>query len=83
MNTILIYLTVVKVKTLFLNMLMSDCMTVRPVEVYDTIMMLDINKTCCVYNITAGHLNYGSHSLCLLIAMCFTGFLVYGVLTDL
>lgn len=63
-------------------MLMSDCMTVRPVEVYDNIMMLDINKTC-VHNITAGHLNYDSHRLCLLNAMCFTGFLVYGVLPDL
>ena len=55
---------------------------VRPGEVSDAIGMLDNNKACGRDGITTEHLKYANYKLSLLLAMCFTGFLVHGVLPD-
>lgn len=45
-------------------------------------MVLDDNKACGIDHITAEHLKNASHRLCPVPAMCFTGFIVHGVLPD-
>ena len=44
--------------------------------------MLECNKDCGIDLITAEHLKNASQRLCPLLAMCFTGFMIHGVLPD-
>lgn len=55
---------------------------VRPGEVSDAIEMLDNNKACGTDGIAAEHLKHASYRLSPLLALCFTGLLVHGVLPD-
>lgn len=55
-------------------------MVVRPTETYDAIMKLADNKTCGTDYITAEHLKFASRRLAPLLALCFTGFLMHGIL---
>lgn len=64
------------------NVDLSENMAVSSEDVYDAIMRLDDNKACGMDHITAENLKYASHRLCPLIAMCFTSFIVHGVLPD-
>ncbi len=57
-------------------------MIVRAADIYDSINMLENNKACGMDCITAEHLKYASYRLSPLLAMCFTGFLVHGVLPN-
>ena len=57
-------------------------MTVSPQEVYDIVMGLDNNKSCGADRISAEHLKNASGKLYPLLAICFTGFLIHGVLPD-
>ncbi len=64
------------------NVDLSENMVVRSVDVHDTIMMLDDNKDCGMDHITAEHPRNASYRMGPLLAMCFTGFMVHGVLPD-
>ncbi len=57
-------------------------MIVRAADIYDAINMLENNKACGMYCIIAEHLKYASYRLSPFLAMCFTGFLVHGVLPN-
>lgn len=64
------------------NVDVSDNMMVRSNDASDAIMMLDNHKACGIDYITAEHLKNASPRLCPLLAMCFTGLLVHGILPD-
>uniref|UniRef100_A0A671UZC4 Reverse transcriptase domain-containing protein n=1 Tax=Sparus aurata TaxID=8175 RepID=A0A671UZC4_SPAAU len=51
-------------------------------EVYEEVMKLGNNKACGMDNITAEHLKLASKKLYPLLAICFTGLLVHGILPD-
>ena len=51
-------------------------------EVYEEVMKLGNNKACGMDNITAEHLKFASKKLYPLLAICFTGLLVHGILPD-
>ena len=55
-------------------------MIVRSTDINDAIHMLDNNKACGMDCITAEHLKNASYRLSPLLAMCFTGLMVHGVL---
>ena len=57
-------------------------MIIRSDDVYQVIGMLESNKACGIDLITAEHLKNASQRLCPLLAMCFTGFMIHGVLPD-
>lgn len=64
------------------NIDINEDVTVSPKEVYDAIMRLKDNKACGMDKISAEHLKFASRKLCPLLAICFTGFLVHGILPD-
>ena len=55
---------------------------VTPQEVQDAVMKLGDNKASGLDNITAEHLKRASKKLYPLLAICFTGLLVHGILPD-
>ena len=57
-------------------------MIVSSQEISDAIRMLKDNKACGMDNISAEHLKLASSKLCPLLGICFTGFLVHGILPD-
>ena len=64
------------------NINSNEDVAVSTHEIYEAIMTLKDNKACGMDNISAEHLKHASRKLCPLIAMCFTGFLVHGILPD-
>ena len=55
---------------------------IRPDEIRNAIERLALNKSCGPDQITAEHLKYSSHRASVLLAMCFTGMLMHGILPD-
>ena len=53
-----------------------------PQDVSDAILQLADNKACGLDKIQAEHLKYASSKLFALLSICFTGFLVHGILPD-
>ena len=60
----------------------SENVLIRSDDVFDAIRMLDINKASGIDQITAEHLKFAGKKVCPLLAMCFTGLLVHGVLPE-
>ena len=60
----------------------SDDAIVSPAEIHEAMMKLKDNKACGPDNIAAEHIKLASGKLCPLLAMCYTGLLVHGVLPD-
>lgn len=56
--------------------------TVSPQAVNDAVIMLKDTKTCGMNKISAEHLKFASRKLHPLLSICFTGFLVHGILPD-
>lgn len=48
----------------------------------NAVLKLRDNKACGLDNITAEHLKFASKKLCLVLAMCFKGFFIHGILPD-
>lgn len=55
---------------------------IRPDDVLYAIEKLSLNKACGLDQITAEHLRHASNRLSVLLAVCFSGFLMHGVLPD-
>lgn len=55
---------------------------VSPQEVQDAVMMLKDNKACRMDHMSAEHLKFASRKLCPLLSICFTRFLVHGILPE-
>ena len=64
------------------NIDLATNVVVRSSEVADAIDLLVNNKACGLDKITAEHLKYASNRLKPMLAMCFTGFMVHGVLPN-
>ena len=64
------------------NVEFSSDVIVTPAEVHEAMIKLKDNKACGLDNITAEHIKLASEKLCPLMAMCYTGLLVHGVLPD-
>ena len=60
----------------------SEDVIVSPQEVYDIMTGLNNNKSCGANRISAEHSKNASGKLYPLLAICFTGFLIYGVLPN-
>ena len=60
----------------------SGDVIVSPEEIQEAILNLSDNKACGPDNITAEHLKCASKKLCPVIAMCFTGLFVHGILPE-
>ena len=60
----------------------NEDVTVFLQEIYDAIMMLKGNRACGMDKISVEHLKLGSRTFCPLIAICFTGLLIHGILPD-
>lgn len=58
----------------------NEDVAVSPQEVFDGVMMLKDNKARVMDKISAEHLKFASRNLCPLLAICFAGFLIRGVL---
>ena len=54
--------------------------TITSQEILEAVLKLDNNKDCGLDNIAAEHLKYACRKLYILLAICFTGFLVHGSL---
>ncbi len=64
------------------NVLFNNGVIIRPDDVYYAIEKLSMNKACGLDQITAEHLKHAYHRLHVLLAMCFTGLLMHGILPD-
>ena len=64
------------------NVEFNNDVIVTPAEVQEAMVKLKENKSCGLDNITAEHIKYAGQKLCPLLAMCYTGLLVHGVLPD-
>ena len=64
------------------NIDIASNVVVRSSEVSDAIDLLDNNKACGLDHVTAEHIKYASYRLRPMLAMCFTGFMVHGVLPN-
>ncbi|XP_042079355.1 uncharacterized protein LOC121814967 [Haplochromis burtoni] len=60
----------------------NDTISVRTHEVYEAIHRLSDNKSSGLDHITAEHLKHASVRLAPLLALCFTGFMIHGILPD-
>ena len=58
----------------------NEDVIVAPQEVQDAVMKLGDNKASDMDNITTKHLKFASKKLYPLLAICFTGLLVHGIL---
>ena len=55
---------------------------IRPVEINDAINALGNNKACGLDHIAAEHLKYASSRLGPILAMCFSGLVIHGILPE-
>ena len=60
----------------------SESSVVRPGEINNAIDKLACNKACGLDKVTAEHLKYASHKLSVLLALCFSGLLLHGILPE-
>ena len=60
----------------------NDGVVIRTDEVCCAIEKLAVNKACGFDQITAEHLKYASHRTSVLLAMCFSGLLMHGILPN-
>ncbi len=60
----------------------NDGVMIRSVEVRFAIEKLALNKSCCPNQITAEHLKHACQRILVLLALCFTGLLIHGVLPE-
>ena len=64
------------------NVVYNEEVIVTSVEVQEAILKLGDGKACGLDNISAEHIKLASGKLCPLVAMCYTGLFVHGVLPD-
>ena len=64
------------------KVLINDRVIIRPDEVCYTVEKLTINKACGLDQITVEHLKHACGRIPVLLAMCFTGLLMHGILPD-
>lgn len=60
----------------------NEGVIVTPQEVFDAVFKLKNNKSCGLDKVTSEHLKFASRKLYPLLAMCFTGFMMHGVLPE-
>ena len=58
----------------------SDGVVIRPDEGCYAIEKLKMNKACGQDQISAEHLKYASHCISVLLALCFSGLMMHGIL---